>query len=82
MATQTNSTKRSGVQGGPSSEQTSEAKGQKGSAQKGVRNEGLNKLFEHQLEDLYYVETQLVKEIPKMAEKAQSKKLITRSRII
>lgn len=76
MATQTNSTKKTGPQSGRSSENTSEKKRQQGSQQKGARNEGLNKLFEHQLEDLYYVETQLVKEIPKMAEKAKSKQLI------
>lgn len=37
--------------------------------------EGLRKLFEHQLADLFYVENQLVKELPKMKDKAQNEQL-------
>jgi ferritin-like metal-binding protein YciE len=36
---------------------------------------GLQKLFEHQLADLYYVEQQLVKQLPRMAETAQNEDL-------
>lgn len=38
---------------------------------------GLQKLFEDQLADLYYVEKQLVKALPKMAKKADNKELRT-----
>src|SRR5436190_8547332 len=43
--------------------------------QGGTRTQGLQKLFEHQLADLYYVEKQLVKQLPKMAEKAVNEEL-------
>lgn len=36
---------------------------------------GLMKLFEHQLEDLYYVEKQLLKQLPTLADGAKSKRL-------
>lgn len=39
-------------------------------------NEGLHKLFKHQLADLYYVEKQLVKHLPEMIEKARNKQLV------
>lgn len=37
--------------------------------------EGLKKLFEHQLEDLFYVEQQLVKQLPTFVEAANSERL-------
>ena len=37
----------------------------------------MNDLFVHQLQDIYYAEKQLVKALPKMAEKATDKKLTT-----
>ena len=35
----------------------------------------MNDLFVHQLQDIYYAEKQLVKALPKMAEKATDKQL-------
>jgi hypothetical protein len=35
----------------------------------------MNDLFVHQLQDIYYAEKQLVKALPKMAEKATEKQL-------
>src|ERR1700731_3207894 len=35
----------------------------------------MNDLFVHQLQDIYYAENQLVKALPKMAEKATDKQL-------
>ena len=35
----------------------------------------MNDLFIHQLQDIYYAEKQLVKALPKMAEKATDKQL-------
>ena len=35
----------------------------------------MNDLFVHQLQDIYYAEKQLVKALPKMAEKATDKEL-------
>ncbi len=49
--------------------------GTKGNAQAARSTEGLNKLFEHQLMDLYYVEQQLTKHLPKMAEAAVNEDL-------
>jgi ferritin-like metal-binding protein YciE len=41
----------------------------------GVKLDSLNKLFIHELKDLYSAETQLVEALPKMAEAASSPKL-------
>jgi ferritin-like metal-binding protein YciE len=41
----------------------------------GVKLDSLNKLFVHELKDLYSAETQLVEALPKMAEAASSPKL-------
>jgi ferritin-like metal-binding protein YciE len=51
---------------------------QKGSEQMGLFSKDiktLNDLFVHQLQDIYYAEKQLVKALPKMAEKATDKQL-------
>ena len=44
-------------------------------AAKKEESTGLMKLLEHQLEDLYYVEKQLTKALPKMAKKATNEEL-------
>ncbi len=46
-------------------------------AAKKEESTGLRKLLEHQLADLYYVEKQLVKALPKMAKKAGNEELRT-----
>src|SRR6187549_1972779 len=46
-------------------------------AAKKEESTGLMKLLEDQLADLYYVEKQLVKAIPKMAKKAKNEELRT-----
>ncbi|MGV3638434.1 MAG: ferritin-like domain-containing protein [Flavobacteriales bacterium] len=71
-------TRRSSAQGGSSgtvgkrSQQASNARKNEGGP--GAQS-GLMKLFHHQLADLYYVERQLLKVLPKMADKAHHDEL-------
>jgi ferritin-like metal-binding protein YciE len=68
-----NSTGRSGT---TQEKRTGAGKNGQRSTSSNGGNEGLKRLFQHQLADLYYVEKQLMQHLPKMAEAAENEELV------